>query len=225
MVIAVLVKFAIYTWNLNSCHRTNVPQGAIPRPPRRTYALGGGVPPRLGGRRTPRRVEHLRRSPSAPGRRSPSARGCCSRRPLPSARCWRGRRQSRERRRRWRRRQGRAPAEEEKAGDGQRRRRRREAGAPRRKRRKGGRLEAEANGGRGGDVENERRCRGRREGEREERMGGDKVVVGLLGWAVLMGLFFNSGFSGPLFFFSFRSIYDVYDKCIRIYMAPPSKPP
>ena len=74
-------------------------------------------------------------------------------------------------------------------------------------------------------ITQEERQGGRREGEREERMGGDKVVVGLLGWAVLMGLFFNSGFSGPLFFFSFRSIYDVYDKCIRIYMAPPNKPP
>jgi len=55
-----------FLWNA-----INVPQGAIPRSPRRAYALGGGVPPRLGGRRTPRRAEHLRRSPSAQGCRSP----------------------------------------------------------------------------------------------------------------------------------------------------------
>ena len=90
---------AKYCKRLFFAKNCNVPQGAIPRSPRRAYALDGGVPPRLGGRRTPRRAEHLRRSPSAPGRRSPSARGCCSRRPLPSARCWRGRRQSMHRRR------------------------------------------------------------------------------------------------------------------------------
>ena len=52
-------------------HAINVPQGAIPRSPRRAYALGGGIPPRLGGRRNPRRAEHLRRTPSAPGCGSP----------------------------------------------------------------------------------------------------------------------------------------------------------
>jgi len=64
-------------------------------------------------------------------------------------------------------------------------------------------VEAEARGRQGRRWE-QRRGRGRREGEREERKGGDKVVVGLLGcWAALMGLFSNSGFSGSLFFLFF----------------------
>ena len=130
------------------CVNANVPQGDIPRPPRRTYALGGGVPPRLGGRRTPRRAEHLRRSPSAQGCRSPprgatAHAGAAPLRPSQSQIC--------------------PPlllspllttsslpgffgppvslrvvlAREEKAGDGRRRRRRRQ-GQARRKRRKGG---------------------------------------------------------------------------------------
>ena len=51
------------------------------------------------------------------------------------------------------------------------------------------------------------------------------MIRWLLGrWAALMGLFSNSGFSSSLFFF-FLEVYDVYDKDIRMYMAPPSKPP
>jgi hypothetical protein len=40
-----------------------VQKGALPRPPRHAFALGGGVPPCLGGRRYPRRQLVGRRSP------------------------------------------------------------------------------------------------------------------------------------------------------------------
>ena len=41
--------------NVGSCLINNVKKGGIPRPPKRAYALGGGVPLGLGGRQSPRR--------------------------------------------------------------------------------------------------------------------------------------------------------------------------
>jgi len=79
---------------LDSSLMVNVPQGAIPRSPRRAYALGGGVPPRLGGRRTPRRRQLVGTGGGGGRGRGRGRSGDL------------GMRQSRERWRRRRRRQG-----------------------------------------------------------------------------------------------------------------------
>jgi len=68
------------------------------------------------------------------------------------------------------------------------------------------------------------RGRGRREGEREERRGGEEIRWLLGCWAVLMGLFSTQGLVVLCFSFLLE-VYDVYDKGIRMYMAPPSKSP
>jgi len=77
-------------------------------------------------------------------------------------------------------------------------------------------VEAEARGRQGRRWE-QRRGRGRREGERKERRGGDKVAVGLA--------YFPTQGLVVLCFSFLLEVYDVYDKGIRMYMAPPSKPP
>ena len=158
----------------------NVPQGAIPRPPRRTYVLGGGVPPRLGGRQTPRRRQLVGAGEGGGrGRRRRQGRAPAEEKAGDGRRPRYGRA---------------AAAEEEEVGAGA------EEEEGRQQRRGGG------SGGGGG---NERR-QGRREdrkGNERRRGEGIRWAIGLLGcWAALICLFFNSRLNCPRFFFFFRGI-------------------
>ena len=60
--------------------------------------------------------------------------------------------------------------------------------------------------------------------KRNERRGGEEIRWLLGCWAVLVGLFSTQGLVVLCFSFLLE-VYDVKDKGIHMYMAPPSKPP